>query len=83
MKPSEARKHALMMRDERTGDIVEVPPPDEMGRGVVIFNGQVVERCEYSDSDGGFVKTDNGRIFRGKEWANHIVEQLRIGAYRI
>lgn len=69
----------MKMRDQRTGDVVEVPPPDQLGNGVVLFNGVVVERCVYRDPD---TTTCNGRVYRGTEWATYIVKQLEAGAWR-
>jgi hypothetical protein len=68
---------------KETGDVLEVPPPDLTGRAVVRFNGRTVERVLYSDDDGGSVTTQDGRIFSGEEWTAYLVEQLRVGAWKV
>lgn len=65
-----------------TGDILNVPPPDPTsGIGVVTLNGVIVERVIYSDEGVGSATTEDGRMFTSKEWAQHILEQLRTGEW--
>jgi hypothetical protein len=64
--------------NERTSDVLEVPPPDESGAGVVKFNGRVVARCLYSDVTGS-VTLGDGRCFGPDTWAKFIIEQLESG----
>lgn len=74
----------MKLRNEITGDILEVPPPDMLGASFVRFNGRIVETVLYSDNDGGSVTTVNGpiiRVFRDQEFSAYLVEQLRTGAY--
>lgn len=70
-------------RNAETGDVLEVPPPNFAGRSVVRFNGKVVERVTYSDLEGGSVTTEDGRVYTSKEWTGYLVEQLRIGAWKV
>lgn len=72
----------MRLRNEVTGDILEVPPPDELGTSVVRFNGRVVETVLYSDVTNTATLGD-GRVFGASgEFADYLVEQLRIGAWR-
>jgi hypothetical protein len=70
-------------RNDETGDVIEVPPPNFTGRSVIRFNGKVVERVTYSDLEGGSVTTEDGRIYTSKEWPQYLVEQLRIDAWKV
>jgi hypothetical protein len=72
----------MRFSNAKTGDIVEVPPPNIFGRSVVRFNGRVVERVVYSDEAGGTVTTES-RVFRPDEWAFYLAEQLRTGAWKV
>lgn len=71
----------MKMLHKGTGDVLEMPPPDFMGNGVVIFNGRIVERVFYSDSEWAITIGD-GRHFTIKEWTQYIGEQLQSGAWR-
>ena len=73
----------MKLQHAHTGDVIEVPPPDRIGRAVVRFNGRIVERVVYNDDCGGSVTTENGRVFTAQEWSDYLVEQLRIGAWRV
>jgi len=70
-----------------TDDVLEVPPPYG-GMSVVRFNGRIVERVFYAespfnnDADGGTTTTEDGRVFRGAEWAEYLIEKLRTGAWK-
>lgn len=69
--------------NKETGDVLEVPPPDFAGRSVVRFNGRVVERVTYSDVGDGSVTTEDGRVYTSKDWPQYLVEQLRVGAWKV
>jgi hypothetical protein len=71
----------MRFRDKRTGDVVELPPPDRLGDSCVIFNGKVVMKIRYADYPERTI-TEDGRIFFGTAWAAFVIEQLRIGAWR-
>ena len=66
-----------------TGDVFEMPPPDDSGRSVIKFNGCIVKRVTYSDANGGSISTEDGRIFTPHEWSAYLVEQLRTGAWKV
>lgn len=72
----------MKFRNDRTGDIMEIPPPNKLGESVVKFNGRVVEHVLYSDTDNSATLGD-GRKFTSDEWAKFLTEQLRIGAYAL
>jgi len=71
----------MRLQHKVSGDVLEVPPPDWRGYGVVRFNGRIVEKVLYSDKDGGTTTTEDGRVFHGEEWALYLVEQMRIRAW--
>lgn len=73
----------MRLQNKITGDVLEIPPPDAEGRSVVLVNGRIVERVVYDDADGGTTTTQDGRVYRGGQWAQYLIEQLRIGAWRI
>ena len=60
-------------KNELTGDVVEVPPPDKEGRSVVKLNGEIIEQVTYSDEDGGYATTADGRKFVVEAWVFHIL----------
>lgn len=70
------------MRNNETGDTIELPPPDFWGRGSVIFNGRAVQQVLYSDVDDSTTLIETGRVFHGREFALWLVEQLRNGVWR-
>ena len=72
------------LRNNRTGDTITLPPPDFLGRAVVLFNGRVVERVIYSDVHDLVIFQDgSGRRMRaGDEFARYLVDQLERRAYR-
>jgi hypothetical protein len=67
-------------RNDLTGDVLDVPPPNYLGEGVVRLNGVVVERVLYSDESES-VTMEDGKQFSSQGWAKHIVECLRIGKW--
>lgn len=69
------------MQNKITGDIIELPRPDPLGRSFVLFNGKNVLNVTYADDPDRTI-TEDGRIFFGDDWAHWIIEQLRIGAWR-
>jgi len=71
----------MTLRNDITGDVLEVPPPDFLGASVVRFNGRVVETVLYSDEGGGSATTGDGRVFTIKEWPAYLVNQLAAGAW--
>ncbi len=75
----------MKMKNNLTGDVVEVPPPDNRGNSVVLFNGRIVERVTYSDlPEDSAVTTEGGKVFStGDEWATYLVEKLRTGAWKV
>ncbi|HWQ54837.1 MAG TPA: hypothetical protein VN442_14215 [Bryobacteraceae bacterium] len=73
----------MRFRNNITGDVLELPPPDALGASVVLFNGAEVESALYSDADGGSVTLGDGRRFHSiDDWVAYVIEQLRSGAYR-
>ena len=73
----------MKLRNDITGDVLEVPPPDAMGESVILFNGSVVERVLYSDEGEGSVTLGNGRVFAaGNSFADYLVEKLKTGEWR-
>lgn len=73
----------MKLENDHTGDVLEVPPPDQRGRSVVRFNDRIVEKVLYSDANGGSVTIENGRIFTTEEWPVYLIEQLRVGAWKV
>lgn len=63
-----------------TKDTLEVCPPNQLGEGVVLFNGRIVEHALYSD--GGTVTLGDGRVYTSEQWSAFLMEQLRTGAYK-
>lgn len=60
-----------------SGDVVELPPPNELGEAVVILNGVVIERALFSDADGGSVTLGDGRRFTaGRVFADYLVAMI-------
>jgi hypothetical protein len=67
----------MTLRNNITGDVLEVPPPNQTGDSVVKLNGEIIERVRYSD-DPKYIATQSGLMFtRGDEWAAHLVRVLR------
>lgn len=71
----------MTLRNDYTGDVLEIPPPNELGESVIRFNGRVVEAVLYSDENGGSATTGDGRMFTIKEWPAYLVEQLEAGKW--
>jgi hypothetical protein len=72
----------MKLSNKRTGDVLELSPPNVLGEGVVKLNGCIVERCLYSDENGGSVTLPDGRKFYGTAWAEFLIEQLDKGVYQ-
>lgn len=53
----------MRLKNMITGDVLELPPPNELGQGTILLNGVVVERLLWSDADGGSVTLLDGRMF--------------------
>ncbi len=68
----------MILRNEITGDTLEVPPPDYLGASCVLFNGKEVETCLYSDATNS-VTTGKGIMFTPEGWSKYLQEQLRTG----
>jgi hypothetical protein len=47
-----------------SGDVFEIPPPNEIGESALILNGVVLERLLFSDAGGGVVTTGDGRSYK-------------------
>ncbi len=73
----------MKLQNNRTGDTLEVPRPDRLGKSVVRFNGRVVEKVIYSDVGGGSVTTDDGRVFTVDAWSAYLIEKLRIRGWEV
>ena len=71
----------MTLRNDRTGDVLEVPPPDALGASVIRFNGRVVETVLYSDEDSGSATTGDGRVFTIEQWSAYLIKQLDTGAW--
>jgi hypothetical protein len=72
----------VRLKNEVTGDVLEVPPPNSLGESVIILNGLTVEHVLYSDENGGSVTLGNGEMFRpGGGFADYLVEKLRTGGW--
>jgi len=71
----------MKLKNERTGDVIELPPPNALGQGVVKFNERIVERCLYSDENETVTLADGRTFHAGSEWAAFIVNQCDSGAY--
>lgn len=65
----------MRFKNEITGDIMEVPPPDRLGASVVLFNGKVVEHVLYSDQDNSATLGDGQKFYEGQ-----FAEYLRISS---
>ena len=71
----------MKLRNERTGDVLSVPPPGPLGDSVVLLNGEVVERVLYGDDS---ITLGNGIMFKtGEGFAKYIVEKLAHGWKRL
>lgn len=66
----------MRLRNEITGDVLEVPPPNQMGESVVLLNGQVIERVLYCDETMSVTLGDGRKFSRGGDFANYLVEYL-------
>ncbi len=70
----------MKLKNNLTGDILEVPPPDSLGSSVVKFNGRIVEQCLYSDANGGTITTGEGKVFASHEdWTEYLIDRLSDG----
>lgn len=66
----------MKMRNEITGDVLEMPPPNSIGEAVVLLNGRIIERVLYSDATNS-VTVGDGRMFAaGQEFAKYLVSVL-------
>lgn len=62
------------MRLSKNGHVFEVPMPDSDGNGVVLFNGEVVERVRYSDAEMTFTLSDGTVIDSPREFGKRMAE---------
>ena len=72
----------MKLQNTQTGDILEIPRPDEIGQSVVLLNGNIVARVLYSDDNGGSVTMEDGRMFTINQWVSYVADQLRKGAWK-
>ena len=68
----------MKLKNELTGDTLELPPPNELGESCVLFNGKVVASVLYSDETNS-VTLGDGRIFSIEEWPQFVVKNLKDG----
>ena len=62
-------------RNEKTGCVLSIPPPDELGASTITLNGKVLHHLLFTDD--GQVILGDGRIFKaGDEFAKFIVKEL-------
>lgn len=75
----------MKLQHKSTGDIVEIPPPNQFGHSTVVFNGRIVERVIYSDEPGKpTVVTSDGRHFwSSDDWTDYLLGKLTTGAWKI
>ncbi len=71
----------MKLRNNKTGDVLEVPPPDSLGASVINFNGRIVEHVLYSDDGSGSATIGDGRTFTIKQWTEYLLEKLNTGAW--
>lgn len=70
----------MKMKNEITGQVLEVPPPDELGHSVILLDGKVIESVLYSDESNS-VTLGNGIVFRSPGgFAKYVVELLHDSA---
>ena len=67
----------MNLKNEITGKVLRMPPPNEFGESVVTLNGEFLIRVLFSDADGGTVTLEDGRILAaGLEFATYLVSLL-------
>jgi hypothetical protein len=71
----------VKLQNSRTGDVLELPPPDAIGSSVVILNGAVVEHALYSDEDGSVTLGSGRKFLCTDDWVAYILERLASGAW--
>lgn len=59
-----------------TGDVLETPPPNELGEGVVLLNGVVIERAIFCDEDNSVTLGDGRRFDSGTAFADYVVAKI-------
>jgi hypothetical protein len=74
----------MTFRNDLTGDLMQLPPPDRLGCSCVKFNGVEVETILFSDVVGSVpVTLGDGMQFRTTdEFVNYLLERLKSGHYR-
>lgn len=73
----------MTLHNKNTEETISIPPPDELGNGVVMFNGRVVEHVHYCDKGEAAVTLGSGISFpNGHRFALYLTNKLHIGAYR-
>ena len=71
----------MRLQNAITGDVLELPTPDELGHADVILNGKVICTALFSDANGGTVTLGDGRVFAaGDEFADFVTGVLSGGA---
>lgn len=68
----------MRMRNNCTGDILELPPPDAFGRSAILLNGKVLHHLLFCDADSS-VRLGDGRKINTSEFPSFIVDLLRKG----
>lgn len=68
----------MKMQNPVTGDVLELPLPNEIGEAVVLLNGVVVERALFSDAPGSpAVTLGNGQTFvSGNDFADYLMAMI-------
>jgi nitrogen fixation protein len=66
----------MRLTNRNTGDVLELPAPDQQGRANVTLNGRIIERVVYRDEDGGSVTLANGTTFSIPEWVGYLQAHL-------
>lgn len=71
------RQVSVRLKNEITGEVLELPPPNALGQSSIILNGVAIESVLYSDENGGTVTLGDGRMFRaGSEFSSHVISLL-------
>lgn len=65
----------MKLVNKTTGDVLSVPPPDELGQSYVLLNAKVIEHVLYSD-DGSITLGSGMQFPTGTAFATYLVERL-------
>jgi hypothetical protein len=58
----------MKIRNAISGDVLECPPPNQIGETCVILNGVEIMQVLFSDAGGGTVTLGDGRQFSAGEY---------------